>query len=217
MLAPICPFLTEKIWQEMRKNKIVTEESIHFCEWPKFNGKKIDEKSESEFEIILKIIEAGLAERDNARIGLRWPLASAEVTIENKVFGKESFSEELKEIIARQLNVKKIEVKKEDGAGIKVVLDARLTPDLEAEGYAREFARKIQAERKKMNLEKQDVINLKIYSDNEIKKLLMKQEKFLKERTNAKLIEFSIEKTKRGISIEIKNKKIYAEIENLRR
>ncbi|MDP3026173.1 MAG: isoleucine--tRNA ligase, partial [Nanoarchaeota archaeon] len=34
MFSVICPFLTEKIWQELKENKIVKEESVHLCNWP---------------------------------------------------------------------------------------------------------------------------------------------------------------------------------------
>ena len=53
-------------------------------------------------------------------------------------------SNKVEEIVARQLNVKKIEAKK--GKDLTVKLDTKITPELEAEGFARELARKVQAE-----------------------------------------------------------------------
>ncbi|KKL57232.1 hypothetical protein LCGC14_2237460, partial [marine sediment metagenome] len=34
VLSPISPFITENIWQQLRKKKIVKEESVHLCRWP---------------------------------------------------------------------------------------------------------------------------------------------------------------------------------------
>jgi isoleucyl-tRNA synthetase len=87
-----------------------------------------------------------------------------------------------------------------------------MTPELEAEGYSRELARKVQASRKKAGLKKENRISLVIDADPGMQKMLESQEKSLKERTNAENIEFrKIEKKEsfKSISPEsIKNKKI---------
>src|SRR3989344_7809857 len=138
LIAPVCPFITEHIWQGLKEKKIVKEESVHLSSWPTANEKMIDKKLEEDFSHALKIIEAGLAERDSAKIGLKWPLAKAVVETDKKL-GKE-----LQDIIARQLNVKKIEMMiGEKNKIIKVQLDTKLTAELEAEGYAREIARAV--------------------------------------------------------------------------
>jgi isoleucyl-tRNA synthetase len=201
LFAPIIPFLTEAIWQELAKKKIVKEESVHLADWPSADKKKINEKLEKEFEGAMKIIEVGLMERDKAKIGLRWPLAKA------IVYSPESIGEETEEIIARQLNVKKVEFKK--GNEMKVELDLRVTPELESEGYAREFARKVQAERKNAGLQKGDLIELKVFADKNMTKMLESNKKFLQERTNSKKIEFSDDKIpNKAIVFTIKEKKI---------
>jgi isoleucyl-tRNA synthetase len=200
LLAPICPFITEKIWQELKAGKLVKEESIHLTSFPKPG--KIDKKLEDEFELIRKIIELGLAERDKAKIGLKWPLGKA------IIFSEKKLNKELEEIIARQLNVRKIEVVK--GKKIKVELDTKMTSELEAEGYAREVARKIQDERKKAGLVKKDLIELVVVADDNLLEMLKMQEKFLKERVNAKKILLTTEKErfKNIIEFKIKEKRL---------
>ena len=120
LIAPVTPFLSEAIWQEMNKKGIVNEESIHLSEWPKADEKKIDLELEKNFESALKIIELGMAKRDEVKIGLRWPLASAKINCSEKL------GEELEKIIARQLNVKKVEIKK--GKELSLELDTKITP-----------------------------------------------------------------------------------------
>jgi isoleucyl-tRNA synthetase len=205
LLAPICPLLTEKIWQQLRKNKIVKEESVHLSDLPKYDEKRIDKKLEEEFNLAFQIIELGLAERDKAQIGLKWPLACASITCDKEI------SKQLQEIIVSQLNVKKIELKK--GKEISVKLDTKLTPELEAEGYAREISRKVQALRKTSGLVKENLIELVVVvSDDKLRRLVETQRKMIKERTNAKTISIEArapsKKYKAGASDKVKDKDI---------
>lgn len=202
LFSPIVPFITEKIWKELKEKNIVKEESIHLSSWTKADAKKINEKLEEDFETILEIIEKGLAERDKVQIGLKWPLAKAEIFCDKKI------NEELKEIIKRQLNVKEIVLKNKKE--IKVVFDVRITPELEAEGYAREISRQVQAFRKKLGLEKKDKIELVIFTDDKFKSILEKQKESIKERTNSKKIEIvttNKERFKNIIDFKIKDKR----------
>ncbi len=179
-LAPIIPFITEEIYQKFGK-----KDSIFLETWPKADVKKINEKLESKFDVAFQIIEKGLAERDKTKINLRWPLAK--VTI----FGKEYQLKELEDIIKSQLNVKEIEIKLNNKSkDISVRLDTRITPELEAEGYARELSRQIQAFRKKLGLEKKDKIKTFLIVDDKFKKILEEQKNFIKERTNSEKLEF---------------------------
>jgi isoleucyl-tRNA synthetase len=189
MFSCICPLFTENIWQEIKKSGIVKEESIHLADWPKVDSKKIDSKLEKEFDLALDVIEKGLAVRDKAGIGLKWPLAKAEVK------AKEKISKGLQEIIARQLNVKKVTATVSKGSVIVVKLDTKITLELEAEGYAREVSRKVQALRKKSGLVKDDKIELAIVADEKFKKIIDKESKMIQERTNAKTISISYKKS----------------------
>ncbi len=184
LLAPIIPFLTEKIWQGLREKGIVKEESVHLSEWPEAEKRKIDDELEKEFEQALKIIELGMAERDKAKIGLRWPLSKAIVECELK--------EKLKEVISRQLNIKEIEIRKSKKIGIEIFTE--LTPELEAEGFSRELARKVQAERKNAGLQRGDIISLQIFSDNFTLQMFSRHEDFLRQRTNSRTIRLSDDK-----------------------
>ena len=175
LLAPYAPYITEYIYKNFSK------ESVHLSSWPKADEKKINKKLEEDFSVILGVIEKGLYARDKAQIGLKWPLAKAIVNIDKPI------SKELQEIIANQLNVKKIELKKaKDIKEISVEFDTKMTPELEAEGYAREISRKVQDSRKKAELVKTDKINLNLVVDDNFKKIIEKQIRFIEERTNSK-------------------------------
>ncbi|MEK6936409.1 MAG: class I tRNA ligase family protein, partial [Nanoarchaeota archaeon] len=162
LIAPISPFITEKIWQELKEKKIVKEESVHLSEFPRQDNRLINEELENQFLLVLDIIEKGLFERDKVQIGLKWPLSKAKIECKTKI------NNELQEIIKNQLNIKgteiKINLKSENSI---VELDTKITPELEAEGYAREISRKVQAGRKKAGLVKTDMINLNLVINKE--------------------------------------------------
>lgn len=185
VLAPISPFVTESIWQDLRKKRTVGEESVHLCSWPEADKRKIDKKLEEKMGIILQIIEQGLAERDKAQIGLKWPLPKVIVSSKSIKLNK---SEE--KIIMNQLNIKKIEFKK--GTLMEVKLDTTQTPELQSEGYARELSRQVQDFRKKLGLEKGNIIELYIFTNDKFGKIIEKNQEFIKNRTNSKKIEIVV-------------------------
>jgi len=200
--APIMPFITEKIWQELREKGIVKEESVHLADWPKIDKNKIDSNLESEFEIVFEIIEKGLAERDKIGIGLKWPLSRAICGLKRRF----KLRKELLEIVKRQLNIKEIELKESDETS--VVLNTKITPELEAEGYAREFARNVQIARKKEGLQKGQFIDIKCIVDGNLKLMLGRYIEFLKERTHVKKLEFVDNLKEKTIEFEIRGKKV---------
>lgn len=200
-IAPILPFTSEKIYLDLNgENK-----SVHLEKFPKFGG-KVNEKILDGMAETREIISAGLRERDRESIGLRWPLKKATVTGKNFKLSKGE-----KELVKSQLNVKDVEMKtKKKADGFSVKLDTKLTPELEAEGYAREVSRKVQAFRKKLKLDKEDKIKLSIITDDKFKKILEKNKDSIGERTGSKSVEISAEgkeKFKNKISFTIKDKR----------
>ncbi|MEI6058193.1 MAG: class I tRNA ligase family protein [archaeon] len=186
IIAPIMPFTTERIWQELKENKLVKGESIHLTTLPKPNEKAINKNLEEKFSIVAKIIESGLRERDKAQIGLKWPLPAVILYLKDKEKYKE-----FEEIIKSQLNVKQIrlETPAEKETIFVLELDKQITPELEAEGFAREISRAVQALRKKAELVKTQHIDLEIITES--KEKLLDNIKFIKDRTNSKSIHIS--------------------------
>ena len=82
-------------------------------------------------------------------------------------------SKEFEELLKSQLNVKKIEWKR---GSAEVKLDTKMTPELEAEGYARNIIRSIQAFRKKLGLQPKDKVRSIILCDKELKDMLDEKE-----------------------------------------
>jgi len=195
LLAPFAPYISEYIYLNFGKT------CVNLSKWPKSDKKKINTKLEKEFEKLLQIIEKGLASRDKAGIGLKWPLSKV-------IIKGLDLQKNLQKIIKKQLNVKEIEFKK--SKEIDVSFDISITPKLEAEGYAREISRKVQAFRKNMGLNKKDKINLTIVTDDKFINILKNQKEFIKERTNSKklkIVATNKERFKKKIDFKIKDKR----------
>ncbi|MDI6737455.1 MAG: isoleucine--tRNA ligase [Nanoarchaeota archaeon] len=237
MLSTVCPFISEKIYLNLREEFGLKEESVTLLDWPAFDNKLINEKLEEQMDIAQGVIQAILSAREKVQIGVRWPLNSAVVATSSKEAVKAVKA--LKELIMQQVNVKevkvessyskaKVEIKaniaaigkhfKQDSSRIiaaldnklldkirkegkavvidfplsmdhinvsevipagvsfadfrhgKVYLDTSLSPELEAEGFAREVTRRVQQLRKDNGLKKTDSIELSIVSDYSLKK-----------------------------------------------
>ncbi len=194
-IAPILPFMAESVYQSLGN-----KESVHLQNWPKVNHAKIDDKLESEMNSVRKIVSAALRERDVAKLSLKQPLNKITVTTKEDV-------KKYSDIIAEELNVKKIEFKLGDKE-LSIELDKNITPELEAEGFAREITRNIQSARKKANLVKEDLIDLEIIFEHSNKKLVQKFIDEEKKRIGAKNISFSDKKSKFSYSEEGKIKEI---------
>lgn len=202
IIAPFIPFIAEEIYQDTNNYNFENKnKSVHLASWPVCNEQLIDKQLIKKMAVVREIVSLGLAQRDKHQIGLKWPLAKA--TIAEKRFDKE-----LTEIIRSQLNVKEIAFKA--GKDISIEFDTKMTPELEAEGYARELSRKVQAFRKKLGLQKKDKIELFIITDDKFKKILEKEKVFIKKRTNSKKLEIVTthkERFKNKIEFKIKDKR----------
>ena len=201
IIAPIMPFVAEKIYENINE-----KESVHLQKWPKFEDKRINESLNKKMELTREFISLGLKQRDRNKIGLKWPLEKA------IIFCKEyDLPRELEEIIKSQLNVKKIELNLDKKIEENYVeLDLHLTPELEAEGYAREISRQIQAFRKKLGLDKKDEVEIIIVVDEKFKKILDSQKDFIQNRTNSKkimIVTTKKETFKKEINFKIKDKR----------
>ncbi len=208
LMSPITPFLTEMVYQNLREKFKLKKESVHLLGWPKHDEKKIDAKLESAFEVMKDIIQAGLAAREKAQLGVRWPLAEMIVVTKDKETN--AAVKKLSELIKSQLNVKRVKVanafkttkgyEESEIKGGKLHINTKLTPELEGEGLARELMRRIQNLRKEAGLRKVDEIELVIVTDNKTAKLIEKQKLQIKEKVGAKHIEMTAGEPKKAYS-----------------
>lgn len=174
LLAPFAPYISEYIYQTFSKD------SVHLSKFPKVDKKKIDETLEKDFANVMQIIEKGLAERDVAQIGLKWPLNYVDITADFDL------DKNFHNLIKSQLNVKQVIFDKVKVDSISIKLDTKMTPELEAEGYARNMIRNVQAFRKQLGLKQGEMVGTIIITDDKLKEMLEKYKDLVAEKTNSK-------------------------------
>jgi isoleucyl-tRNA synthetase len=112
VLAPLTPFVAEVMYQNLvRGVDDSAPESIHHCAWPEVDAAAIDQTLLDEMDLARRIASLGLGARGNANIKVRQPLARALAHAGQAV----SLSDELKEIVMDELNIKSLEFVKEAG------------------------------------------------------------------------------------------------------
>ena len=100
--APMIPFMTEEIYQNMVRSVDKTApESIHLCDFPVVNESFIDKKLEDDMDELLKIVVHGRACRNTANIKNRQPIGQMYIKAEHEL------DEMYVSIIEDELNVKK--------------------------------------------------------------------------------------------------------------
>lgn len=106
--APFVPFMAEEMYQNLvrsvDKNAPV---SIHLCNYPEANESMIDLALEKHMEDVLQIVVLGRSCRNESNIKNRQPIGTMFVESQNEL--PESFVE----IIAEELNIKKVEFVKD--------------------------------------------------------------------------------------------------------
>ncbi len=101
--APFVPFITESIYQNITANFFDdAPRSVHLCGFPVADEARINEKLNAMMEAVLDIVVLGRSARNAANVKNRQPLARMFIA------GSLLFSEEMKEIVKNELNVKEL-------------------------------------------------------------------------------------------------------------
>ncbi|MCI5108886.1 MAG: class I tRNA ligase family protein [Candidatus Pacebacteria bacterium] len=148
ILAPIMPFVSEEIYQDLKTD--ADPESVHLESWPEEKvsfWKDIFAKKKNILDDMIKVrdvISEALEKRASAGIKVRQPLQSLTV--------KGDIKEEYIELIKDEVNVKEVIL------GGELSLDTNITDELEKEGMTRDIIRFVQDLRKKAGLSPDDLI-----------------------------------------------------------
>lgn len=143
LFAPFTPFFTEWVYQTL----VDPQASIHHTDWPLIDDEYRDEELEQAMEVLRKVVEKTHAQRKEAGVKVRQPLATLTVEI-----AAPTPTQSLLEVLMDELNVKAVKWVKSEASEALVNLDTNLSPELKAEGEARELMRSIQKLRKTAGL-----------------------------------------------------------------
>jgi isoleucyl-tRNA synthetase len=147
-MAPVMPFISERIYQTLKGGK----ESVHLESWPE--SYDVEHESIATMKVVREVVSLGLMKRTEHKLNVKQPLSS--------VTFKQAIPTEYHELILDELNVKKIihDASQSDD----VVLDTHITEALQKEGDIRKLIRAIQDMRKVKGLQPQDEISVIISS-----------------------------------------------------
>ena len=198
VMAPSMPFFAEFIYQNVKTEK--PEESVHLCNWPKSNKKKINKDLEEKMDEVRSVVSLALSERLEKGIKVKQPLAFLKIKNEKlKIKGQQ----DLLDLIIDEVNVKNIEFDKTIEK--EVELDTNITEELKEEGDLRDIIRQVQGERKNQGLKPENEISVVFKGNDYYINLIEKNKKILLKELRAKDILTKEEKTaENGLILTIK-------------
>ncbi len=168
LLAPFTPFVADA----MHRN-LTGGHSVHLADFPSVDASAFDPGLEEQMAAARRIVEAGNAARDAARIKVRQPLRGIAVP-------GETLPEEIVAIIRDELNVKSVTF-----AAPEVKLDTDITEDLKLEGLAREVIRQVNDLRKKLGFNVEDRVLVRYEASGMIALAFERHADYIKRETLA--------------------------------
>jgi isoleucyl-tRNA synthetase len=118
-MAPITPFMTERVWQDLfvassehsQGPATPVPDSVHLASWPQVEETSIDEGLESSMALTQRLVELGRSARSEAGIKIRQPLSRALISQSSL----DKLTAELIEEITAELNIDTLESFSSDG------------------------------------------------------------------------------------------------------
>ena len=194
LLAPLTPFVAEEIYRNLVCSvDPAAAESVHLTDFPVANRVEIDEKLVDATRLAMTVCSLGRAARAKAGIKVRQPLAKALVKVRSSV--EREGLQRLAYQILEELNVKELEFAEEDITGDKpgyalaadgdcwVAVAVELSPELKAEGAAREVVRRLQTMRRSAGLDIADYIVAYYQGEDSIQQVMTKFADYIKQET----------------------------------
>ncbi|MBI2869977.1 MAG: class I tRNA ligase family protein, partial [Chloroflexi bacterium] len=155
LLAPFMPFLAEELYRNLTGPVSGAPESVHLVDFPVSDAAKVDGDLAEATRLVMRASSLGRAVRSQAGIKVRQPLARLLVKV-GTGRGRAALGR-LAAQVMEEVNVKKLELVDAVPAGdlpaateadLTVALDTAVTPELAAEGMAREVVHRLQTMRR---------------------------------------------------------------------
>ena len=169
LLAPFTPFIAEEIYRNLVcPVEPEAVESVHMADFPVADLSQVDEKLIEATRLAMTVCSLGRAARAKSGIKVRQPLSIALVKVRSA--GEKEALQKLTYQILEELNVKELEFCEGEEVSDRpgyvsaaegdywVAVATELSPELEAEGVAREVVRRLQTMRRSAGLDIADHI-----------------------------------------------------------
>jgi isoleucyl-tRNA synthetase len=194
LLAPFIPFLAEELYQNLVGSVYPqAPDSVHLADFPIADEAKIDRQLAADTRLAMKVASLGRAARTQAGIKVRQPLAKVMVKVES---GQERESlERLMPQVLEELNVRGLEfvdsMAKLDKPGYvasvegayAVAVPTEISPQLQAEGMAREIVRRLQTMRRSAGFDIADHIITYYQGEAYIRQVMVDFADYIKQET----------------------------------
>jgi isoleucyl-tRNA synthetase len=133
LFAPIMPFLSEEIFQNLARNAITgAPASVHHADYPVPRTDRIDDELERRMRAARRVVELGRAARSQAKTKVRTPLAKLVAVFDqgDRDRGALDGQEDLAAIVRDELNLKVLEIRDRAEGLVKEIVK----PELKALG-----------------------------------------------------------------------------------
>lgn len=194
LLAPFTPFLAEELYQNLVRSAFPEAPvSVHLTDFPIADVTKIDNQLAADTKLVMKISSLGRAARSQAGIKVRQPLAKVIVKVGSSQ--DRAGVERLMPQVLDELNVKGLEfvdsVAEFDKPGYEVSSDGvylvaiptDISPQLAAEGMAREIVHRLQIMRRSAQFDIADYITTYYQGDEYIRQVIADFADYIKQET----------------------------------
>jgi isoleucyl-tRNA synthetase len=122
LLAPFTPFVTDEVWDALFAGQGpdgVVPDSVHLAAWPDVDHALLDDRLGQHVALARRLVDLGRAARAESKVRTRQPLGRALVS----AAGWEQLPQELRDLVAAELNVSGLEPL--SGAGDLVDVSAK--------------------------------------------------------------------------------------------
>ena len=172
LYAPFTPFFSEWVYQQL----VDPTKSIHHTDWPEVDTTLLDAELEEHMAAIRTVVAETHAQRKAAGIKVRQPLPEVTAYVQLP-----KPSDEVLAVLLDEVNVKKV-TWHHSTESLTVKLATQLTPELTAEGEARELVRTIQ------KLRKQALLSFETHATVTAPSWPKEWQKEIEEKTNVSLV-----------------------------
>ena len=200
VLAPIAPYIAEEVYQHMG-GKLA---SVHMEDWPACDESLLDTDVEHSMSLVRDIVDIIAAERAKMGSKLRWPLL--QVFVRGNDADVNRAVKRFESVLCDQANTKRVvflgkdeipstetELQPVDFGEGSLFIDFSVTPEIEAEGYARELIRRIQQMRKDLKLNVEQFIDCQVSAEDRLVGLFGDWRDHIANEVRARSLEFTSE------------------------
>ena len=200
VLAPIAPYIAEEVYQHMGGRL----QSVHMEDWPVCDESLLDDGVEHSMSLVRGIVDIVAAERAKMGSKLRWPLL--QIFVRGNDADVNRMVKRFESVLCDQANTKRVVFLGKDEipstetelqpVGFDegtLFIDFSVTPEIEAEGYARELIRRIQQMRKDLKLNVEQFIDCQVAAEDRLMGLFGTWRDHIANEVRARNLEFTSE------------------------